>query len=119
VLGLYPLTQIYQTTEDSLRGDRTIAVCAGIDGALRFGAVCLLLGAFGAVYAALRAFGVADALLIGAGYGLILLALRQFGTRCQIAWQDPAGTCRSVMCLNYATATAFILLIAYHLVRRA
>jgi 1,4-dihydroxy-2-naphthoate octaprenyltransferase len=119
VLGLYPLTQIYQTEEDASRGDRTLAIAAGVPGAVRLGAGCLAIGAVCASCAAYRLFGMASAALIGAGYGLILLALTQILRRWRMAAEDRAGLCRSVMCVNYAAATAFVTLIAYQLSRRA
>lgn len=41
--GSYPLTQIYQHTEDARRGDRTLSLLLGIRGTLVFAAASLLL----------------------------------------------------------------------------
>jgi len=43
--GSYPLTQVYQHTEDRQRGDRTLSLVLGIRGTFVFAAVGLLLGA--------------------------------------------------------------------------
>ncbi len=43
--GSYPLTQIYQHTEDSRRGDRTLSLQLGINGTFLFAAISLLAGA--------------------------------------------------------------------------
>lgn len=42
--GSYPLTQIYQHEEDSLRGDRTLSLLLGINGTYLFAAASLLAG---------------------------------------------------------------------------
>jgi 1,4-dihydroxy-2-naphthoate octaprenyltransferase len=43
--GSYPLTQVYQHTEDSRRGDRTLSLLLGITGTFIFAAISLLAGA--------------------------------------------------------------------------
>lgn len=43
--GSYPLTQVYQHTEDARRGDRTLSLRLGILGTFVFAAVSLLAGA--------------------------------------------------------------------------
>jgi 4-hydroxybenzoate polyprenyltransferase len=43
--GSYPLTQVYQHTEDARRGDRTLSLWLGIHGTFVFAAVGLLAGA--------------------------------------------------------------------------
>ncbi|WP_239020895.1 UbiA family prenyltransferase [Pontibacter arcticus] len=48
--GSYPLTQIYQHTEDSRRGDKTLSLLLGINGTFMFAAFSLLLGAAVLVY---------------------------------------------------------------------
>jgi len=42
--GSYPLTQIYQHTEDARRGDKTISMLLGITGTFLFAGVSLLFG---------------------------------------------------------------------------
>ncbi|MFD3000065.1 UbiA family prenyltransferase [Pontibacter toksunensis] len=42
--GSYPLTQIYQHEEDSLRGDRTLSLVLGVKGTYLFAGVSLALG---------------------------------------------------------------------------
>jgi len=43
--GSYPLTQVYQHTEDRQRGDQTLSLMLGIRGTFVFAAIGLLLGA--------------------------------------------------------------------------
>ncbi|WP_324676167.1 UbiA family prenyltransferase [Hymenobacter sp. GOD-10R] len=43
--GSYPLTQVYQHTEDRQRGDQTLSLLLGIRGTFVFAAIGLLLGA--------------------------------------------------------------------------
>ncbi|MHA6249702.1 UbiA family prenyltransferase [Pontibacter sp. CAU 1760] len=42
--GSYPLTQIYQHTEDSQRGDKTLSLLLGVRGTYLFAGISLLLG---------------------------------------------------------------------------
>ncbi|MGV3589060.1 MAG: UbiA family prenyltransferase [Adhaeribacter sp.] len=42
--GSYPLTQVYQHTEDARRGDKTISLLLGIQGTFLFSGISLLLG---------------------------------------------------------------------------
>jgi 1,4-dihydroxy-2-naphthoate octaprenyltransferase len=42
--GSYPLTQIYQHTEDARRGDKTLSLLLGIPGTFLFAGVSLLIG---------------------------------------------------------------------------
>jgi 4-hydroxybenzoate polyprenyltransferase len=49
--GSYPLTQIYQHTEDAQRGDRTLSLLLGIRGTLWFAAGSLLLATSVLLYA--------------------------------------------------------------------
>ena len=42
--GSYPLTQVYQHEEDSLRGDRTLSLVLGVKGTYLFAAISLTLG---------------------------------------------------------------------------
>lgn len=48
--GSYPLTQIYQHTEDSRRGDKTLSLILGINGTFMFAAISLVFGAAVLVY---------------------------------------------------------------------
>ena len=42
-LGSYPLTQVYQNEQDSLEGDRTLAIFLGAKKTFQFSCICLLL----------------------------------------------------------------------------
>ena len=47
ILGIYPLTQVYQHEEDALRGDMTISRLAGVRGTFILSAICLLIAMAG------------------------------------------------------------------------
>jgi 4-hydroxybenzoate polyprenyltransferase len=49
ILGVYPLTQIYQHEEDNSRGDRTISVAVGCLGTFYLAALCLAAAIVGFV----------------------------------------------------------------------
>ncbi len=50
LLGSYPMTQIYQHREDSLRGDRTISLILGVKGTFLFVATCFLFSNVGFIW---------------------------------------------------------------------
>jgi 4-hydroxybenzoate polyprenyltransferase len=81
-VGLFPLTQIYQTAEDSARGDRTFAVVFGSKGSFGFALVCMALAGACMVPLVYHLWGTWDALLIGGVFalvqGIIILWQRRF-----------------------------------------
>ena len=81
-VGFFPLTQIYQTEEDSARGDRTFAVAFGVKGSFGFALVCLALAGACMVPLVYHLWGRWDALLIGGVFvvvqGIIVLWQRRF-----------------------------------------
>jgi 1,4-dihydroxy-2-naphthoate octaprenyltransferase len=81
-VGFFPLTQIYQTVEDSERGDQTFAVAFGTQGSFGFALVCLALAGACMVPLVYRLWGRWDALLIGGVFivvqGIIVLWQRRF-----------------------------------------
>ena len=64
-VAFFPLSQIYQTDEDSARGDRTFAVAFGANGTFRFALACLALAGACMIPLVYRLWGVWDALLVG------------------------------------------------------
>lgn len=102
-LGLYPATQVFQTEEDSARGDRTLAVALGPRRALRFGSLCLAVGGALTVWLIQGRFGRPDALLIGVGYAALVVINERLARAPDYR--------RAMRVLNVATF-AFLLFIA-------
>ncbi len=113
-LGLYPLTQIYQIEEDTLRGDRTLAVQLGPERALIFGFGCLTLAGLTAIAVMARTSSRLDVALVAAGYSGILLELARFvrGFRQSTTQTAFWFTLR----LNYVASGGFLLFIVIHFV---
>jgi 1,4-dihydroxy-2-naphthoate octaprenyltransferase len=77
-LGRYPSTQVFQLEEDASRGDHTLARALGPVRALRFGSICLAAAGVAATWIIARECGPADAMLIAAAYGGIVLHNEMF-----------------------------------------
>lgn len=114
ILGLYPLTQLYQIDEDAARGDRTVAVAWGARACFAFSLVCTLLGGAAMLSLLVARFGAVDALLVGVGLLGQIVAVGYMART--FAADQLLRTFRLVMRLNVASATA---LSAYLLVRLA
>lgn len=67
IVGLYPLTQLFQIEEDRVRGDRTIAVAWGSRACFAISLASQLLGGLAMLTVLGRLFGPADVLLVGLG----------------------------------------------------
>jgi 4-hydroxybenzoate polyprenyltransferase len=114
VLGLYPLTQLFQVEEDRLRGDRTIAVVWGPRASFRLALGCLLGGGALLVGVVLMRFGALDGSLLATGLGLELLAIAVWARHF-----DPLAVMRNyarVMRLNASCAAALSVYLVYRLV---
>jgi 4-hydroxybenzoate polyprenyltransferase len=113
VVGLYPLTQLFQVEEDRARGDRTIAVAWGPVASFRLSLACLLAGGLLLALVVLLRFGVPDALLVGVGLTLqvvaILLWARRYDPRLVMA------NYRRVMRLNASCAAGLTLYLCFRL----
>lgn len=98
VAALYPLSQVYQVTDDAARDERTLAAALGVRGTLLWAAVGFL-----AVAAAAWALGRPGLAVFALHLGLaaaVVAALRP------PEWAPPH---RWVMAALYATSTAFLL----------
>ncbi len=102
IVGLYPLTQVFQVEADRARGDRTVAVAWGVRTCFAISLVSQVVGGLAMLIVLGRLFGPLDVVLVGAG----LLA-----QLCFVAWWarrfDPAGMLANfhrVMRLNTAGA---------------
>jgi 1,4-dihydroxy-2-naphthoate octaprenyltransferase len=117
VLGLYPLTQLFQVEEDRSRGDHTLAVAWGPAASFRVSLSSLVLGGTLLVLALLLRFGPLDAVLVGLGMCAELLAVlawaRQFDARLVMP------NYRRVMRLNIASASALSLYLLFRLFNSA
>ncbi len=104
-LGMYPLTQLFQIEEDSVRGDRTLCVVLGPKSALALARAALLLGGgCGAVLLWLRG-QPGDSALIGTGYLLIIAALR--GIEIGLGRWTREELFRRVTLLHYTASAGF------------
>jgi 1,4-dihydroxy-2-naphthoate octaprenyltransferase len=114
VTGLYPLTQVFQVDEDRARGDRTLAVVWGPRASFGLALTCLLAGGASLAGVVLVRFGALDAVLIGLGLGLELLAIgawaRRFDPRAVMANYARA------MRLNAGCAAALSAYLVYRLI---
>jgi 1,4-dihydroxy-2-naphthoate octaprenyltransferase len=113
VVGLYPLTQLFQVDEDRARGDRTLAVAWGARPSFLLAQGCLFVGGLSLVLVVLLRFGALDAALIGLGLGLELLAIGVWARRF-----DPRAVMINyarVMRLNASCAAALSAYLVYRL----
>lgn len=104
ILALYPLTQVYQIEEDRTRGDRGMAVAWGARRCFAFALACTMLGGLTMLVWLVRRFGWQDALVVGAGLAVQLVAIGWLAG--QFEPQSVIATYRRVMRLNACSATA-------------
>jgi 4-hydroxybenzoate polyprenyltransferase len=114
-LGLYPLTQVYQISEDRSRGDRTLAVHLGMEGALRFGLWALAFAAVSATLLMVLAFGLASAILVATAYAAILWQVHRYASACRAAVMDVPRAFQTSTRLNYLSSAGFLVFISLHL----
>jgi 4-hydroxybenzoate polyprenyltransferase len=116
VASLYPLSQIYQLAADRGRGEETLAVVLGRQGALGLTMALLVPGIGFLVLAAWDRFGVAWSSMLVTYGALFLVALLASRRRLTRAPALPAY--RRVMALNYLNSTMFLAFIVLQLWRR-
>jgi 1,4-dihydroxy-2-naphthoate octaprenyltransferase len=112
VVGLYPLTQLFQIEEDRARGDRTLAVAWGPRLSFAVSLAGLLLGGLALSLLLLSRFGVLDGLLISLGLSLEVAAV--------LAWArtfDPRQIMRNYRHVMRLNATCAGALSAYFVLR--
>jgi 1,4-dihydroxy-2-naphthoate octaprenyltransferase len=114
-VGLYPSTQIFQVEEDARRGDRTLAVALGPTGALRLGALCLLLAGAAAAALLLARQQPLDAALIAAGFAALALSHLLFAPR--VARADPPLLYRWATATRLCATAGFLAFAALQLTR--
>src|SRR5437763_2053523 len=73
ILGLYPLTQVYQIDEDAARGDRTLAMeLGGPTGSFAFAVAVLGLAGLAGLWAMVLLGRPPDGVLLLAGYAVLI-----------------------------------------------
>jgi len=117
VSALYPLSQVYQLTEDRRRGEETLGVVLGRAGALGLTMALLVPGIGTLALAIWDRFGVvwSSALV---SYGAFFLLLLLYSRRA-LTEAPTAIAFRRVMVLNYLNSTAFLGFIVLQLARQA
>ena len=111
--GSYPLTQIYQHTEDARRGDKTISMLLGITGTFLFAGVSLLFGSGLLLFAYLATNEVKNIIIfLGCTAPVIFFFSRWFW---QVRQDRTAANFENTMLMNkissLAISLAFILII--------
>ena len=111
--GSYPLTQIYQHTEDARRGDKTISMLLGITGTFLFAGVSLLFGSGLLLFAYLATNEVKNIIIfLGCTAPVIFFFSRWFW---QVRQDKTAANFENTMLMNkissLSISLAFILII--------
>lgn len=103
ILSLYPLSQIYQQTEDRKRGDITFAIRYGVIGVKRFYTVSFLAGLF-----MITIILTLDHSLLSIIFGVIGLAIVYIIRARLIKLDDVKNGYQEVMKIKYSTSLAFV-----------
>jgi 1,4-dihydroxy-2-naphthoate octaprenyltransferase len=115
IMGLYPLTQLYQVQEDRARGDRTLAVAWGPEGCFVLALVCQALGGLTLLAALYGRYGAADTVLVGVALLAQLAAVARWAAT--FDERRVLANFRRVMRLNTLSAGGLALYLGYHLLR--
>ncbi|MBV9356541.1 MAG: UbiA family prenyltransferase [Chloroflexi bacterium] len=114
ILGLYPLSQLYQVEEDRARGDRTVAVAWGSRRCFAVSLACTAVGGLAMLLVVGDLYGPADAILIGFGLLAQLLAVSWWARHFDI--DRVLWNFHFVMRLNAASAAALASYLSFRLV---
>jgi 1,4-dihydroxy-2-naphthoate octaprenyltransferase len=107
LLGIYPLTQVYQHEEDGRRGDRTISILVGIRGTFVLAGSCLLLAVAGLALLVHARDGLPWSLILLGSQAPALVLFASWAAAC---FRDPAAAdWRRAMRMNLAASTAMNL----------
>jgi 1,4-dihydroxy-2-naphthoate octaprenyltransferase len=109
VSGLYPLTQVYQVTEDAKRGDLTLARRLGPSRVYWY-ILTLVLAGMACTAAAYVMLGFTNSAILMATY-LVGVAIAIASIRKAQSRHEPRQVYRRVMALNYLNATVFWLVL--------
>ncbi len=113
IVGMYPLTQIYQLEEDARRGDKTVALYLGVRGSFRFAAACIAIGGLGAVAIAAARFSMIEAAALVLFIAGLLAWLRRWARVFDA--QTIVENFRALMRVYAATTLPFLFWIIFHL----
>ena len=108
-LGMYPLTQLFQTEEDLARGDRTLCVALGPNRALTISQAAYLVAGILAVTLAVQHEAPVDATIATIGFGVMISCVEALKRR--LPSLSRAAVFHFVLRLSYASAAAFTLFI--------
>jgi UbiA prenyltransferase family len=111
VVGLYPLTQLFQISEDEARGDRTVAVAWGARACFAISLVSQAIGGLAMLATLSRLFGYVDVLVVGTGVLAQLVFIAWWATRFDAT--DVLGNFHRIMRLNTAGATGLGLYLLF------
>lgn len=114
VMGLYLVTQSYQTQEDRRRGDRTLPVLLGPRRALRLAVLSLALGGLSLLPILVGFGGVWLALLVGF-FGLIAVGLLRWARH--FAEAEVSANYRTAMRVAALSAAGFSAFALFQLIR--
>ncbi len=113
ILGLFPLTQIYQVEEDRSRGDRTVAVAWGPRASFRLALAFYLVGGAAMVAALALRFGPVDAAAGALALAAQAAVLLRWAPRFDVS--DVPGNYRRVMRFNTTVAVVLASYLAFRL----
>jgi len=113
--GSYPLTQVYQHTEDRQRGDRTLSLLLGIRGTFVFAAVGLLLGATVLAFSYWQRQELRNLLIFLVATGPVVALFSSWAWQ---AWRNPAAadfehTMRMNQVSSLCLSAAFITMLVW------
>lgn len=113
VAAFYPLGQLFQIDEDRARGDRTLAVAWGPERCFRFSQASFALGGAVVALTVLPRYGPFEALLTGAGFAALIVAIERWRNAFDPGAVLPAY--RRAMRLQTAGSLALGAYVVWHL----
>jgi 1,4-dihydroxy-2-naphthoate octaprenyltransferase len=114
ILGLYPLSQLYQVDEDRARGDRTVAVAWGSRRCFALSLACTAVGGAAMLLVVAALYGRFDAILVGLGLLAQLLAVAWWARHFRV--DRVLWNFHFVMRLNAVSAAALAGYLGFRLV---
>jgi 1,4-dihydroxy-2-naphthoate octaprenyltransferase len=115
IVGLYPLTQLYQVQEDRARGDWTLAVAWGPRACFAVALVCQAAGGLALLAVLYGRYGAADAALVGVALLAQLGAVARWAA--SFDEQRVLPNFRRAMRLNMLSAGGLALYLGYRLLQ--
>lgn len=106
LLGSYPITQVYQHSEDKKRGDRTFSILLGIRGTFAWTAGIFTLGTIGFMYYFSEKYSFSTALLFPLFLSPVLIYFLTWVF--EVLGDSSKANWKSTMQLNQISAVCFI-----------